>query len=213
MTRALPHLGAFTPATQRRPALEFLPGLVLARDRLHEFCGPARRTLALWAARGCEGAVVWIGPWRPDGALCPAGIHPFIEPGRLILAAGKTADEQLWAAEEALRSGAVGLVVADLAEAPGLTPVRRLHLAAGEGAEAARHLGLVAVPGLLLLPGDGGAPGVESRWYLAPRHRAGESEWQLERRRARGEPPAAWRLTGAPERPHLTPAPSDPAPH
>ncbi|WP_146174180.1 hypothetical protein [Litoreibacter ponti] len=40
----------------------------------------------------------------------------------------------------------------------------------------------------------GGAPGVESRWHMTPRHSAARRGWLLERLRARGAPPAQWRL-------------------
>jgi protein ImuA len=120
--------------------------------------------------------------------------------------------------EEALRSGAVPLVVAELAAPPGLTLVRRLHLAAGAGAEAAARAGQVAPLGLILTPG-GGAPGVESRWHLAPLPSpallwSGSARWRLERLRARLAPPAAWQVTVGPDGAAslaLLPAP-DPAP-
>ena len=80
-----------------------------------------------------------------------------------------------------------------------LTPVRRLHLAAETGTEAARHAGRPPVLGVLLTPGDGGAAGVESRWRLdpapAPSRLTGWGEsWRLSRLRARTEPEAAWQV-------------------
>ena len=174
---------------QARPALPFLGALRLDCARVHEFCGPSRRTLALMAARSVAGPVLWISPgWLPD-RLNPQGVVAFIQPGRLVFVQPRRAEDLLWVMEEALRSAALALVVAELPEPPGLTPVRRLHLAA----EAGALLGPPAV-GLVLTPGDGGAAGVESRWHLAPAHASGLTRWRLERRRARMEPPKTWEL-------------------
>lgn len=173
-----------------RPVARFLSELALATGRAHEFCGLARRTLALMAIRGTQGPVFWIRPvWQPDW-LNPDGLMSFIDPGRLIFVEPTRSEDILWSAEEVLRSGAVPVVVADLPSPPRLTPVRRLHLAAENGAERGR-----AAPfALLLVPGGGGAQGVESRWQFSPRHKLGRTSWRLARLKARGEPPKTWKV-------------------
>lgn len=162
--------------------------LCLAPARVHEFCGPARRTLAMMLARNMGGPVLWIQcDWDGDTLHGP-GVREFVDPGRITFARPKRAEDVLWCMEEALRAGCVPLVVAELRQPPALTPVRRLHLAAetGAGRKACKPLGL------LLTPGDGGAQGVETRWNLAPRHTGGQDGWMLQRRRARMAPPSAW---------------------
>ncbi len=174
-----------------KPGLGFLDGLALAPSRVHEFCGPARRTQALIAARALDGPVFWIHPaWGPD-RLHAEGILPFINPGRLSFVAPRRAEDLLWSMEEVLRAGCVPLVVCELPGLPGLTPVRRLHLAA----ETAAREQKLSTLGLILLPGAGGAPGVESRWHMAPAHHGDQARWRLERRRARMDPPKAWMLS------------------
>ena len=175
---------------RNRPVTRFLSGLALATGRAHEFCGLARRTLALMAIRGTQGPVFWIRPsWQPDW-LNPDGLLSVIDPSRLIFVEPSRAEDILWSAEEILRSGTVQAVVADLPGPPGLTPVRRLHLAAENGAERGRAAPLA----LLLVPGGGGAQGVDSRWQFSPRHRIGQTSWKLARLKARGEPPKTWKV-------------------
>ena len=182
------------PARIPRPALAVTGPLALACGRLHEGCGPARHTWAMLVAGALTGPVLWIAPaWatdRPD----PCGIAPLAGPERLIFITPDHRPDLLWCMEEALRSGAAPLVVADLPAPPGLTPVRRLHLAAEEGGTRAAQPPL----GLILTPGEGGAPGVESRWHMAPAHLADTDRWHLARRRDRSAPPAEWHLSGRP---------------
>jgi protein ImuA len=171
--------------------------LTLRRGRLHEFCGPSRLRLAVQVMARGTGPVVWLRPVWASDRLNAAGLQPLADPARLIFASASREEGLLWAMEEALRSGAAPLVVAELTEPPGLTPVRRLHLAAEAGAGAASAA--PAPLGLILTPGQGGAAGVESRWHLAPLPSPallwaeGES-WCLTRLRARLAPPARWRF-------------------
>ncbi len=176
------------------PALFLMPdtpGMELPLARLHEACGPARHRFALWLAAQIKGPILWIAPdWTRDH-LSPDAVARLIDPGRLIFVHAQRPEDVLWCMEETLRSGTVPLAVADLPGPPGLTQVRRMHLAAETGAkEGAGQIPL----GLLLTPEEGGAQGIETRWYLAPDHAETPGHWHLKRLRARAAPPAAWRL-------------------
>ncbi len=173
-----------------RPSVTLWQQLSLAQGRLHEAIGPARRFFALQVAAALSGPVMWIRPrWQID-QLNPDGMRPWMDPGRLIDIAPNRPVDLLWCAEEVLRSGTVPLMVVELPEPPGLTPIRRLHLAA----EAAMADGAHAPIGLLLTPGPEGAPGIETRWFMRPDHSKDRRRWYLERQRARTAPLAAWHL-------------------
>lgn len=165
--------------------------MALSLGRVHEICGPARRTLAVHVAAATTGPVIWIAPgWRAE-RLNGDGLCTRIDPGRVIFVDPMRADDLLWCTEEVLRNGTVPLVITELMTPPALTPVRRLHLAAETGGEMAGALPL----GLLLTPDQGGAAGVESRWHMAPAHTSAGSHWTLSRLRARTAPPAQWQIT------------------
>ncbi|WP_425052440.1 ImuA family protein [Psychromarinibacter sp. S121] len=197
------HLLSRSPSRDRdRPALSFLDGMALPLARAHEFCGDARRTLAALVAARTEGPVFWISPsWLPERLNPEAAAHLF-DPGRVVFLEPQRAEDLLWCLEEVLRAGVVPLAVADLPGPPGMTAVRRLHLAAETGAAE----GEVAPLGLILTPGDGGAPGIESRWRLRSAHGmqtdpAGKPRqgWHLHRLRARTAPVQGWQMTTGPQ--------------
>lgn len=186
-------------APQPRDLQPLAGDLTLRRGRVHELCGPSRIMLAARIMARTRGPVVWIRPGWGSDRLNAAGLQPLADPARLILVQADRDEGLLWATEEALRSGAAPLVVAELLAPPALTPTRRLHLAAGTGAEAAHRDGQTAPLGLLLLPGAGGAQGAESRWHMAPAPSRAllwseEDSFILTRQRARLLPPASWTL-------------------
>lgn len=163
--------------------------------RAHELCGGARRTLALhMAAEALKtaggGTVIWIAPAWGGDPLNTCGVAPILPPQDLIFVTPDRTEDMLWAMEESLRAGCAPAVIADLSEAPGMTAVRRLHLAAEAGAAE----GFGPPLALLLTPGTGGAPGVETRWQMDTAHEPGRDLWHLERLRARMAPPRRWRL-------------------
>jgi protein ImuA len=182
-----------TRNSPRAGTLRLADGIDLARARAHEASGPARQLFALLAGALTEGPILWLHPmWGADGVFGD-GAREFLDPGRIVFGKARTAKEILWAAEEALRTGVVPLVVVELADPPGLTPVRRLHLAAEEGTE--RHAAPLA---LILTLGRGGAAGVETRWHLRPVPGLaidGIRRWRLSRLRARSAPEASWEMT------------------
>jgi protein ImuA len=196
------------PPVPPLPAFAPLPVMGLARGRVHEVTGPARRVLAAALAGRAqgEGPVLWLRPDWGAERLCPQGLAAFGDPGALITVGAPRAAEVLWAAEEALQSGAVALVIAELATDPDLRQIRRLHRAAAEGvARAAGRPGAGgtrrAPLGVLLMQdaAESCIAGVESRWALHPMPQvrgrlAEEPAWWLERRLARDAPPADWPL-------------------
>ncbi len=194
MSSADPRLGR--RAHRAGPHLSLWSEVSLPLMRVHEFCGRARRTLALHAAAHMvsggpmAGPVIWIAPGWGTEPLNPNGITGILPPQLLTFLSPRRPEDLLWCMEEVLRSGTVPVVVADLPEPPAMTPVRRLHLAAETGGREGRCQPL----GILLTPGTGGAPGIETRYGLEPAHAAGRDAWHLTRLRARMAPPQSWRL-------------------
>ncbi len=191
-----------------RPRVALAPdGPALALGRAHEVTGPARRVLAALAAGAAGGEALWIVGGRETGSLDPEGLAPFMAPGRLMVARAPHGLDALWAAEEALRSGAVAAVVLEPRAPPALTPVRRLQLAAEAGAARGPARPLC----LILTPEGGAAAAVETRWRADPlpgwagdpRPGGGPARWRFALTRDKAGPPAVWEATAAREGPRF----------
>ena len=128
---------------------EALPGGGLARAALHEFAAEpgdaASRALAAIIAGRAGGPVFWIQLARDaqeDGRIYPYGLATLgLDPDRVFAITAATAQDALWAMEEALRAGCAGAVIGD-GLTPDLTASRRLLLAAESGSG----------PGLIVRP-------------------------------------------------------------
>ncbi len=168
-----------------RPALTLWGEVSFPLARVHEICGPARWTLALWIAARAGGPLIWIAPDRTGEEMTAPGIRGLMDAGQLLRVRPEKSGDMFWTMEESLRSGAAPVVAMELTAPPGITPVRRLHLAAEAGARAGMGMPL----GLVLTPDDGGAQAIETRWRLDP---FWPGAWRLTRLRARMYPPRSW---------------------
>ena len=108
-------------------------------------------------AQGVKPALWLMEDWRAD-QLNPVGLARFCDPGQLLMARMSDHKAMLACAEEALRSGAVSVVVAEVGKSLSFTAGRRLQLAAEEG----------GATGLLLIGEDMGNNAAESRWHCSP---------------------------------------------
>lgn len=131
---------------------------VLASDRVHEVQGSGAAGFAVMQAAVRRGPLIWIGPERGECRVVPTGIARFLDPERLVAVTARTAEDLLWATEEALRAGVAGLVVAEPLRPLDLTAGRRLQLAAEAG----------GCTGLLLIRDGSGSPAAETRWTIRP---------------------------------------------
>jgi len=186
-----PHL--LTRETHRARSADgvrFLDEISLAPARVHEACGAARHSFALILAAALRGPVMWIAPaWLPH-RLHAEGIVRLVDPARFLFVTPKREDDVLWSMEEALRSGAVPLAVADLGAAPDLTASRRLQLAAGTGGGR----------GLCLIPeGRLAANAAETRWMcMAMPGGTARQHWEIVKNK-RGRL-GQWQVTWSGER-------------
>ncbi|MFN3610120.1 MAG: ImuA family protein [Hyphomonas sp.] len=155
-------------------------GFILAAAR------PARKGVLLWISQ--------ITIARETGTLPEAALREMTGDGvrRLNLVTHQTRDA-LWAVEEAVVSGAVSHVIAEVDSAD-FTSTRRLTLASG------RH----GVPVTLLLPHRcEGATAASTRWRISPRPSApngydprapGHPRWRAQLERCRTAPAMAGHL-------------------
>lgn len=127
------------------------------KGRVHEACGPASVSFALWTSAQTGAEVLWAREGWQSGQLYPPGFVG-LDPSRLILAQTKSQTDTLAVAEEALRDGAMPVVVLELTAPVSLTAGRRLQLAARAGGST----------GLCLIPEGMGSNATETRWHCAP---------------------------------------------
>lgn len=130
----------------------------LRNARVHETCGPSATGFAAIAAAQMTGDLMWVREaWRAD-ILHPTGLASLLEPERLLVARTRSQIDSLAVAEEALKDGALALVVIEITRPLDLREGRRLQLAAKAGNTV----------GLCLIPDGMGSNAAETRWRVAP---------------------------------------------
>jgi len=128
------------------------------KGRAHEVCGPGAYFFAFTLAARVGEQVLWVREaWQSD-QINPAGFDRFFDSRNLLVAIAKNQAEVFAVAEDALRSGALMLVVLELSKPQSLTEGRRLQLAARDGKATA----------LSIIPQDMGSNAAETRWHCAP---------------------------------------------
>ncbi|MDB6176999.1 hypothetical protein PAF17_05690 [Paracoccus sp. Z330] len=129
-----------------------------ATSRTHEVCGAGACVFSFALSAQLNGHTMWIRENWDTSQINPTGFADFLEPAALTVCNTKNQPETLAVAEEALRSGAVSLVVMSLNKSLGLTEGRRLQLAARDGKST----------GLASIPEGMGSNAAETRWRCSP---------------------------------------------
>lgn len=151
---------------------DFAKCFPLRTGRTHEVCGPSTLPF-VFALAGQTGAqtgssIMWVHEDWQSEQINPTGFSSYIDPQNLLVAKAKNQTDVLAASEEALRSGAVGLVVMELSKPIGLTQGRRLQLAATAGKST----------GLCIIPEGTGSNATETRWRCSSLFDAQDSTLQ-----------------------------------
>ena len=126
--------------------------------RTHEVCGSGAFVFAFTLAARLGGEILWVREAWETVQPNPNGFAEFIDPASVTICNAKNQMGVLAVAEEALRSGAVTLVVMTLNQPIGPTEGRRLQLAAREGKST----------GLAIIPEGMGSNAAETRWRCGP---------------------------------------------
>ena len=149
-----------------------IPFFPPATSRTHEICGAGVYMFAFVLAARLACRVMWVRENWDNIQINPTGFADFVEPSVLTICNTGKHTETLAIAEEALRSGAVPLVVMSLNQPLGLTEGRRLQLAARDGMST----------GLAIIPEGMGSNAAETRWRCTPVFDAKDStlqKWEL----------------------------------
>lgn len=134
------------------------PFFPLTHGRTHEVCGAGAFVFALVLSAQLRGPFMWVREHWDVRQVNPTGFAEFRDPAHLTVCCTDNQTETLAVTEEALRSGAVPLVVMTLNKPIGLTEGRRLQLAARSGKSV----------GLAIIPDGAGSNAAETRWRCAP---------------------------------------------
>ena len=105
----------------------------LKSSRYHEVTGASAYSFASICCGNTAGTTIWfVEDWMPE-AVNPLGLQIHCDPHQVLVGKCSNSTDVLAATEEALRSGVISLVIAELTKPLSLTAGRRLQLAAEVG--------------------------------------------------------------------------------
>ncbi len=137
---------------------DFFNSFPLRNARVHEASGPSASGFAAIVAAQVSGDIMWVRETWVREVLHPVGLASTFDPERLLVAQTGNQIDSLAVAEEALKDGALALVVIEITRPLDLREGRRLQLAAKAGNTV----------GLCLIPEGMGSNAAETRWRAAP---------------------------------------------
>ncbi len=116
-------------------------------------------------------AIWFVEDWMHE-SVNPLGLQVHCDPHQVLVGKCRNATDVLAATEEALRSGVVSLVIAELTQSLSLTAGRRLQLAAEAGGST----------GLMIVRDGMGSNATQTRWQVSPIYHVNDStrmRWSL----------------------------------
>ena len=126
--------------------------------RYHEVTGPGSYSFASVCCGNTAGTTIWFVEGWIQEVMNPLGLQTHCDPHQVLIGKCSSPTDVLAASEEALRSGVVSLVIAELTKPLSLTAGRRLQLAAEAGGST----------GLMIVRDGMGSNATQTRWHVSP---------------------------------------------
>lgn len=144
----------------------------LKSSRYHEVTGAGAYSFASVCCGYTTGKAIWLVEGWTHEVVNPHGLQTHCDPHQVLVGKCSNSSDVLAAAEEALRSGVVTLVIAELTKPLSLTAGRRLQLAAEVGGST----------GLMIVSDGMGSNATQTRWHVSPVYSSNDStqmRWSL----------------------------------
>ena len=152
--------------------IQFSDVFPLKPSRCHEVTGTGTYSFASVCCGNTVGTAIWfVEGWVTEG-VNPLGLQTHCDPHQVLVGKCSTPADVLAATEEALRSGVVPLVIAELTKPLSLIAGRRLQLAAEAGGST----------GLMIVNDGMGSNATQTRWHVSPTYSSNDStrmRWSL----------------------------------
>lgn len=157
--------------------VQFSDVFPLKPSRYHEVTGAGAHSFASVCCGNTEGTAIWFVEGWVTEVVNPLGLQMHCDPHQVLIGKCNSPTDVLAGTEDALRSGVVSLVIAELTTPLSLTSGRRLQLAAEAGGST----------GLMIVSDGMGSNATQTRWHVAPVYSSGDStqmQWSLNKNKS-----------------------------